>query len=32
LLEDDLSCGHCHSREVTLVSGREYRVKNMEAQ
>ena len=32
LLEEDLSCGHCDSREVTLVSGREYRVKNMEVQ
>jgi Zn finger protein HypA/HybF involved in hydrogenase expression len=31
-LEKDLSCGHCHSREVTLVSGREYRVRNMEAE
>ena len=30
LLEEDLSCDQCHSREVTLVSGREYRVKNME--
>jgi hydrogenase nickel incorporation protein HypA/HybF len=32
LLEKDLSCGPCHSREVTLVSGREYRVRNMEAE
>ena len=32
LLEEDLSCGHCDSREVTLVSGREYHVKNMEVQ
>jgi hydrogenase nickel incorporation protein HypA/HybF len=32
LLEEDLSCGQCHSREVTLVSGREYHVKNMEVQ
>ena len=32
LLEEDLSCRHCHSGEVTLVSGREYHVKNMEAE
>ena len=32
LLEQDLSCGHCQSRELTLVAGREYHVKNMEAQ
>ena len=32
LLEDDLSCVRCHSREVTLVSGREYHVKNIEVQ
>lgn len=32
LLEQDLSCERCHSREVTLVSGREYHVKNMEVQ
>jgi hydrogenase nickel incorporation protein HypA/HybF len=32
LLEEDLSCERCHSREVTLVSGREYHVKNMEVQ
>jgi hydrogenase nickel incorporation protein HypA/HybF len=32
LLEEDLSCRHCDSREVSLVSGREYHVKNMEVQ
>lgn len=32
LLEEDLSCEQCHSREVTLVSGREYHVKDMEVQ
>ena len=32
LLEEDLSCRNCHSREVKLISGREYFVKNMEAQ
>ncbi|MFC2066080.1 hydrogenase maturation nickel metallochaperone HypA [Chloroflexota bacterium] len=32
LLEDDLSCTKCHSREITLVSGREYNVKNIEVQ
>ena len=32
LLEEDLSCRNCHSREVGLVSGREYYIKNMEAQ
>jgi hydrogenase nickel incorporation protein HypA/HybF len=32
LLEDELSCQHCQSREVSLVSGREYHVKNMEVQ
>ena len=32
LFEEDLSCEWCHSREVTLVSGREYHVKNMEVQ
>ena len=32
LLNEDLSCTQCHSREVTLVSGREYTVKNMEVQ
>jgi hydrogenase nickel incorporation protein HypA/HybF len=32
LLEEDLSCERCHSREVTLVTGREYHVKNMEVQ
>ena len=30
LLEDELSCSRCHSKEVTLVSGGEYFVKNME--
>jgi Zn finger protein HypA/HybF involved in hydrogenase expression len=32
LLEEDLSCRHCNSRDVTLISGREYRVQSMEAQ
>ncbi|HSG15157.1 MAG TPA: hydrogenase maturation nickel metallochaperone HypA [Anaerolineae bacterium] len=32
LLEENLSCRPCHSRDVTLVSGREYRVKNMEVE
>ena len=32
LLVDELSCRRCHSREITLVSGREYRVKSMEVQ
>lgn len=31
LLEEDLSCKLCHSREITLISGREYRIKDMEA-
>ena len=31
LLEQDLSCTHCLSKEASLVSGREYRVLNMEA-
>ena len=31
LLAEDLSCTQCHSRDVVLVSGREYHVKNMEA-
>ena len=32
LLDTDLSCQHCHSQEVRLVSGKEYHVKNMEVQ
>ena len=32
LLKEDLSCALCRSREITLVSGREYHVKNMEVQ
>ena len=32
LLKHDLSCQQCFSREVSLVSGREYHVKNMEVQ
>ena len=32
LLENDLSCPHCQCREVNLISGREYHVKNMEVQ
>jgi hydrogenase nickel incorporation protein HypA/HybF len=31
LLEEDLLCSHCQSKAITLVSGREYRVKSMEA-
>ena len=31
LLEEDLSCKECLSKEVNLVSGREYHVTNMEA-
>jgi hydrogenase nickel incorporation protein HypA/HybF len=32
VLEEDLSCGQCHSTQVTLISGRKYHVKNMEVQ
>ena len=32
LLEKDLSCPRCQCREVNLISGREYHVKNMEVQ
>jgi hydrogenase nickel incorporation protein HypA/HybF len=32
LLEKNLSCPLCQNREVKLVSGREYHVKNMEVQ
>jgi hydrogenase nickel incorporation protein HypA/HybF len=32
LLEEGLACKHCESMEVTMVSGREYRVKNMEVE
>jgi hydrogenase nickel incorporation protein HypA/HybF len=32
LLEEDLSCTQCHSTDVTLVSGRQYHVRNMEVQ
>ena len=32
LLDAGLSCGQCHSRRVSLISGREYRVQSMEAQ
>ena len=32
VLKEDLACGRCQSTSVTLVSGRAYRVKNMEAQ
>ena len=32
LLEEDLSCAQCRSREVTLISGSAYHVKNMEVQ
>jgi hydrogenase nickel incorporation protein HypA/HybF len=30
LLEEELSCPHCQGKEVSLVSGKEYHVKNME--
>ncbi len=30
LLEEDLSCPECHNEAVTVVSGRAYRVKNIE--
>jgi hydrogenase nickel incorporation protein HypA/HybF len=30
--ETDLTCKTCHSEEVRLISGREYRVLNMEVQ
>ena len=30
LLKEELSCHECHSREVRLVSGKGYHVKNME--
>jgi hydrogenase nickel incorporation protein HypA/HybF len=32
LLEEGMSCPQCQSTEVSLISGREYRVKNMEVQ
>jgi hydrogenase nickel incorporation protein HypA/HybF len=32
LLKEALSCRQCHSTDVTLVSGRQYHVKNMEVQ
>jgi len=32
LLKEDLSCGYCRSGDVSLVSGREYHIKNMEVQ
>jgi hydrogenase nickel incorporation protein HypA/HybF len=32
LLEDKLHCRHCGSEEITLISGREYHVKSMEAE
>lgn len=32
LLGEDLSCQQCHSREISLISGREYHVKSMEVQ
>jgi hydrogenase nickel incorporation protein HypA/HybF len=31
LLDAGLSCAQCHSSQVSLVSGREYQVKSMEA-
>jgi hydrogenase nickel incorporation protein HypA/HybF len=30
LLEEELTCKHCHSREVSLVSRKEYLVKDMD--
>lgn len=30
LLEINLACPYCHNRDVSLVSGRDYHVKNME--
>ena len=32
LQENDLSCKHCQSKEVSLITGREYYIKNMEVQ
>lgn len=32
LLVDDLSCQYCHSRDVNLISGKEYTIKDMEAE
>lgn len=31
LWEEELACKHCTSKDVILVSGNEYRIKNMEA-
>ena len=31
-LEEGLFCKHCHSMEVTMLSGKAYRVKNMEVE
>ena len=30
LLDEELSCPHCQGRDVSLVSGQEYHIKNME--
>ncbi len=32
LLEEGMSCPQCQSAEVSLISGREYHIKNMEVQ
>lgn len=32
LLEEDLACRRCQSKDVALVSGREYHVKDMEVE
>lgn len=32
LLAEDLACKHCQSKDITMVSGREYHVRSMEAQ
>jgi hydrogenase nickel incorporation protein HypA/HybF len=32
LVDADLSCAQCHSRDLSLVSGRQYQVKSMEVQ
>lgn len=29
---DELSCKYCHSDKISLISGKEYTVKNMEAE
>ena len=32
LLKEELTCQRCHSKEINLVSGKQYHVKNMEVQ